>query len=211
MSIRVMPVIASLALLSIVPPAAQASEGKPLVGEDLYQLCSSFPLNSQCKGYEIPVALDDRPGMAGGCLFLVNQVEKKGDCKIAVSDAEIVIYQENAEKLKVLKDRAPTRIIKIIPSEISRFEYREDTQNRTGARIVNTLLFGVWAGLLTRDRKTAEFQLTYPDSLLTMVVDRNAGNEMRSQLEKSIGRPAGLPGAPPTSTSSPMPLLTPIG
>ena len=202
MSIRVISsVVASLVMLSVVPPiGARASEEKPLVGEDLYQLCSSFPLNSQCKGYEIPVALDDRPGMAGGCLFLVNQVEKRGDCKIAVNDAEIVVYHETAEKLKVLKDRASTRMVKIIPSEVSRFEYREDTQDRTGARVVNTLLFGLWAGLLTRDRKTAEFQLTYPDSLLTMVVDRNAGNGIRSQLEKSIGRPAGLPGATPMPT-----------
>ena len=207
MSIRVMSsVVATLVLLSVVPPiAARASEEKPLIGEDLYQLCSSFPLNSQCKGYEIPVALDDRPGMGGGCLFLVNQVEKRGDCKIAVNDTEIVVYHEIAEKLKVLKDRASTRMVKIIPSEVSRFEYREDTQDRTGARVVNTLLFGLWAGLLTRDRKTAEFQLTYPDSMLTMVVDRNAGNAMRSQLEKSIGRPAGLPGTAPTATPTPSP------
>ena len=208
MSIRVVSsVVASLVCLSIVPPVM--AEEKPLASEDLYQLCSSFPFNSQCKGYEIPVALDDRPGMAGGCLFLVNQVEKRGDCKIVVSDAEILVYQETADKLKILKDRAATRTVKITPSQISRFEYREDTQDRTGARVVNTLLFGLWAGLLTRDRKTSEFQLTYPDALLTLVVDRNAGNGVRSQLEKSIGRPAGLPGATATATPSPISSPTP--
>ena len=167
MSIRVISsVVASLVMLSVVPPiGARASEEKPLVGEDLYQLCSSFPLNSQCKGYEIPVALDDRPGMGGSCLFLVSQVEKKGDCKVVVNDTEIVIYQEIDGKLKLLKDRASTRMVKITPSEVSRFEYREDTQDRTGARVVNTLLFGVWAGLLTRDRKTAEFQPVRPCDL----------------------------------------------
>ncbi len=211
MLIRVISgVVTSLVLWSMLPPiGARASEAKPLIGEDLYQLCSSFPFNSQCKGYEIPVALDDRPGIAGFCLFLVNQVEKKGDCKVVASDNEILIYQEIDGKLKMLKDRASTRMVKITPSEVSRFEYREDTQDRSGARIVNTLLFGVWGGLFTRDRKTSEVQLIHLDSTLTMVVDRNAGNEVRSRLEKTIGRPAGLPGATPSPTPSPTPSQIP--
>lgn len=61
---------------------------------DLYQLCSSFPLNSKCKGYEAPIPLDKREGKTGDCTLKNNEGESRGICKIAVNEAGITIYQE---------------------------------------------------------------------------------------------------------------------
>jgi hypothetical protein len=63
-----------------------------LDGEKLYQLCSRFPLNSQCQGYETPISLDNRLGKTGDCIFKNNDVENRGLCKITVNEAGITIY-----------------------------------------------------------------------------------------------------------------------
>lgn len=187
----------SIAILMAAAPV-MAEAGKPPIGEDLYQLCSSFPHNSQCNGYEIPIALADRPGQIGHCLFK-EEKEQGGDCKVVAEESEITIYQEVEGKLKVLKDRSPTRIVKLTRSQIGRFEYRQDREDRTGARVLSTLAFGLPGLLMEPDRDISQFLLEYSlpttDSaqkagagMWTFVVDRSAVPNVRSQLEKSVGR-----------------------
>jgi hypothetical protein len=191
--------------LAILMAAAPVMAEKPPIGEDLYQLCSSFPYNSQCKGYEIPIALADRPGQIGRCLFKKEEEQEQGgDCKVVAEESEITIYQEVEGKLKVLKDQSPTRIVKLTRTQMGRFEYRESTQDRTGERVVSTLLIGLPGLLAVRDREISEFQLEYSlpttDSAQkagvgkwTFVVDRNVGLDVRSKLEKSAGRKSESP------------------
>lgn len=187
----------SIAILMAAAPV-MAEAGKPPIGEDLYELCSSFPHNSQCNGYEIPIALADRPGQIGHCLFK-EEKEQGGDCKVVAEESEITIYQEVEGKLKVLKDRSPTRIVKLTRSQIGRFEYRQDREDRTGARVLSTLAFGLPGLLMEPDRDISQFLLEYSlpttDSVQkagvrtwTFVVDRSAVPNVRSQLEKSVGR-----------------------
>jgi hypothetical protein len=190
--------------IAILMAAAPVMAEKPLIGEDLYQLCSSFPYNSQCNGYEIPIALADRPGQIGRCLFKEEEKEQGGDCKVVGEESEITIYQEVEGKLKVLKDQSPTRVVKLTRPQMGRFEYRESTQDRTGERVVSTLLIGLPGLLAVRDREISEFQLEYSlptaDSApkagagkWTFVVDRNVGLDVRSKLEKSVGRKSESP------------------
>lgn len=198
--------------ISILMAAAPAFAEKPPIGEDLYELCSSFPHNSQCNGYEIPIALADRPGQIGRCVFKEEEKEQGADCKVVAEESEITIYQEVEGKLKVLKDRSPTRIVKLTRSQMGRFEYRESTQDRTGERVVSTLLIGLPGLLAVRDREISEFQLEYSlpttDSAQkagvgrwTFVVDRNVGLDVRSKLEKSVGR---QPESPTPADSKPV-------
>jgi hypothetical protein len=201
----------SLAILMAAAPV-MAEDGKPPIGEDLYELCSSFPHNSQCNGYEIPIALADRPGQIGRCLFKKEEEQEQGaDCKVVAEESEITIYQEVEGKLKVLKDRSPTRIVKLMRSQIGRFEYRQDREDRTGARVLTTLAFGLPGLLMEPDRDISQFLLEYSlpttDSaqkagvgMWTFVVDRSAVPNIRSQLEKSVGRP---PESPALADSKP--------
>ena len=38
--------------------------------EDLFQLCSKFPFNSRCEGYDAPIPLDNRLGEEAKCLLI---------------------------------------------------------------------------------------------------------------------------------------------
>ncbi|MFN6538698.1 MAG: hypothetical protein RM021_020430 [Nostoc sp. EkiNYC01] len=106
---------------AVFVPAAIA-----LDGEKLYQLCSRFPLNSQCQGYETPISLGNHSGKTGNCIFKKNEVENRGLCKITVNETGITIYQETGKKLEIINDQKPTRTIEITATSVSRIEYRED-------------------------------------------------------------------------------------
>jgi hypothetical protein len=180
-------------------PAAHALDGKKL-----YQLCSRFPLNSQCQGYETPVALDDRTGKMGDCIFKNNEVESRGLCKITVNDTGITIYQETGEELEIINSKKSTRTVQITPTSVGRIQYREDEKGNTGAKVVNTILFGVAGLLLTPNKKISEIEFDYSTTpqdtskeqsvnSLRVFVGRETGREMRSHLEKITGRQAEIP------------------
>ncbi|MBD2517601.1 hypothetical protein H6G93_22005 [Nostoc sp. FACHB-973] len=190
---------------AVFVPAAIA-----LDGEKLYQLCSRFPLNSQCQGYETPISLGNRSGKTGNCIFKKNEVENRGLCKITVNETGITIYQETGKKLEIINDQKPTRTIEISATSVSGIEYREDEKNNTDAKVLNTLLFGIAGLLLTPNKKVSEIQINYTSTTpqdtsqeqqsvdsLRLVVGRETGREMRSQLEKITGRQAEVPQAKP--------------
>ena len=52
------------ALTKVSPILVASAEEVDL--EELYQLCSSFPYNSRCEGFDIPVILDNQPGTLVG-------------------------------------------------------------------------------------------------------------------------------------------------
>ncbi|MBU7581898.1 MAG: hypothetical protein KAF91_03135 [Nostoc sp. TH1S01] len=176
-------------------PTASALDGK-----ELYQLCSSFPLNSQCKDYEVPIPLDNRSGKKADCIFKNNEKETRGICKIDVTEKGITIYQETGKKLEIINDKKSTRTIQIQPTSVSKIEYREDEKANVEGKIVNTILFGVAGLLFTPNQKISEIQINYTlttsqdtsqeqqnvDSL-RIFVGRGTGREMRSQLEKITG------------------------
>ncbi|AFY42520.1 hypothetical protein Nos7107_1889 [Nostoc sp. PCC 7107] len=179
-----------------------------LNAKELYQLCSSFPLNSRCQGYEAPISLDNRSGKKGDCILKKHDLEKRGNCKINVNETGITVYQEMGERLEIINDKKSTRIIQIFPNNISRIEYREDEKDNTDARVVNTLLFGITGFLLTPNKKISEIQINYASATpedtsqeqqsmdyLRIFVGRGTGREMRSQLEKITGLQAETPQA----------------
>lgn len=184
-------------------PTATALDGK-----ELYQLCSSFPLNSQCKDYEAPVPLDNRSGKKADCVFKNNEKEKRGACKINVSETGITIYQETGETLEIINDKKSTRTIQIQPTSVSKIEYREDEKANVDAIVANTLLLGVSGFPFNTRKKISEIQLNYTSitpqdtspeqqnvDSLRIFVGRGTGREMRSQLEKITGLQAELPQA----------------
>ncbi|MFM7407675.1 MAG: hypothetical protein ACKO3K_13710 [Cuspidothrix sp.] len=189
-----------LVVEAVFIPAAHALDAKKL-----YQLCSRFPLNSQCQGYETPIALDDRPGKIGDCIFKNNEVESRGLCKITVNDTGITIYQETGKELEIINDKKSTRTVNITATSVGRIQYREDEKDNTGAKVVNTLLFGVAGLLFTPNKKVSEIEFDYTsttpqdtsqeksENSLRVVVGREIGREMRSQLEKITGRQADTP------------------
>ncbi len=77
-----------------------------------------IPQNSQCNGYQVPIALDDRPGEAGACVVTTKKIETRTVCKLAVNNGKVIAYYEIGEDLEVLSDKKATREIQINGTEI---------------------------------------------------------------------------------------------
>jgi hypothetical protein len=80
-----------LSLPLLLAPLVMQTPVQALESEDLYRLCSQFPHNAQCKGYEAPVPLEKRPGKMAACVVKLPESETKGACKVQVEDAEITL------------------------------------------------------------------------------------------------------------------------
>jgi hypothetical protein len=168
--------------------------------EDLYQLCASFPYNSQCKGYEAPVPLSQRSGQLGGCVIQLAAVETKGACKVSLENDTITLYQEVGTGLKILNDQKSTRMMVLPAQSVSTIQYREAKKLNSGNAVFNTLAFGLLGLALTKKRKYAEISLNYRDAVgpnnptMTMLIfDQKTGLAMREQLEKLTGKTVELP------------------
>ena len=165
---------------------------------DLYNLCSQFPLNSRCEGYETPISLADRSGNEGKCALIANQTEQKGRCKVSTTEDELSIYIETGEPLTVLEQELATQTIMIPFSQVVSLDYMEYNQEDQTAGTVGGLLGGllgaaigsafhhsqnlseIEVGYLTQTTAGQEI-LTY----LTFIVEREAGLALQAQLAAS--------------------------
>jgi hypothetical protein len=193
---------AHLLLPLLLTQLAIPSLAHAMSSEDLYRLCSEFPHNSQCKGYEAPIGLAKRPGKTAACLIKTPEAELKGACKFQIDDQEITLYQEFGDNLSVLQNEKATRKIIIPNSDVSSIQYREGKKTNTGATVVNTLAFGLVGLFLTPKKKYAEVSVNYAvaggsgdSNYAVMVLDRDTGLETRFQLEKATGKTVELPEA----------------
>ncbi|NJP08527.1 MAG: hypothetical protein HC866_02845 [Leptolyngbyaceae cyanobacterium RU_5_1] len=151
----------SLASLLTVLVGFTPAYAQQLSEDDRYELCSKSPSDSQCKGYQVPVSLDDRPGEAGSCVLTTNTIETETVCKLIVNEKKVVAYYEVGEKLRFLKKKKATQEIQISSSDIKAIRYREGRKDNSTARAINTALFGVTGFLFSRDKKVSEVTVDY--------------------------------------------------
>lgn len=81
--------------------------------DELYKLCSSFPFNSRCEGFEAPIPLDDREGTQVNCGLDLSQVDASGNCRILLEDNTLVIYAEEGDPIEPLDNQKGSREIRI--------------------------------------------------------------------------------------------------
>ena len=155
-------------------------------GNELYNLCSRFPLNSKCKGYEAPISLKDRLGIEAKCL--ISSQEEVEECKINLTEESVTFYLETGDDLNILDGQKDTQEIEIPLAAIKSFTYSERKKTDVGA----VLAFGVF-GLLSK-KKTSTFNLRLEPSQenqenvlpkqAVFVTKRNLGREIRQSLEE---------------------------
>jgi uncharacterized protein YjbI with pentapeptide repeats len=92
---------------------SQSSLAQEEVTPDLYNLCAKFPLNTKCKGIEVPISLKDRMGETASCQFLLGEFQKNAACKINMKDNTLILYQEQGDKLEQLEEKRATIEYKI--------------------------------------------------------------------------------------------------
>ena len=178
----------TLILASLFPPYSVAQETEI----DLFNLCSKFPLNSKCKGYEAPISLKIRPGDQAQCI--VSGQEKAEKCKVNITDDSLKFYMETGKELTVLDDSKDTKELVITLTVVESFSYSEKKKTDIGA----VLALGVWGLFAKKKTSTFNFRLepqeeaeekTIPKQVV-FVVPRKVGREMRENLEEKIGVPA---------------------
>ena len=91
--------------------------------QELYSLCTKFPLNGRCEGMGKPIPLSDRKGQEVVCNFTFDPgifeqpnrhsvlnlgFKQPGGCKIIAREDSLTIYQEQGEKIELLEDKRST-------------------------------------------------------------------------------------------------------
>ncbi|MDJ0633549.1 MAG: hypothetical protein QNJ34_10210 [Xenococcaceae cyanobacterium MO_188.B29] len=159
---------------------------------DLFNLCSKFPLNSKCKGYEAPISLKSRPGEQAQCI--VSGQEKAEKCKVNITDESLKFYMETGKELSILDDSKDTKELVIPLTVVDSFSYSEKKKTDIGA----VLALGVWGLFAKKKTSTFNFRLEPQEEAeekiipqqVVFVVQRKLGREMRENLEEKIGVPA---------------------
>ena len=186
---RVVAIATTSLVLGLSFPATAEEE------VDIYTLCSKFPLNSRCQGYQIPVPLEERSGDLGECSLKTGETTKEGDCKVLLTDQKITIYMEEGEELEILKGQKTTREYNISIKDITALSYKKESRTPTSRRVRNFLLFGVVGAALTRPDKLAQIDIGFTDSsqnqpvanTMTLLLKRDTGTTLKDRLIQLTG------------------------
>lgn len=186
----------STILLGSYTPAEASEE------VDRYTLCSKFPLNSRCEGYEAPVSLKQRSGDEGLCSLIYSEIDLSGKCKVVITDDKITAYLEEGKGLEILNGKKPTQTIDIVLSDIVSMTYQNSKKTNVGRLVGNTLLFGLLGAVFTNPDKLSQIEIDFNGQLdsestnsqtFTVVADRDIGVELRAKLERLTGIFAEIP------------------
>ncbi|MBE9069978.1 pentapeptide repeat-containing protein [Leptolyngbya cf. ectocarpi LEGE 11479] len=134
-------------VLSLMPASVRAEE---LSLDELYKLCSSFPFNSRCEGFEAPIPLDDREGTQVNCGLDLSQVDASGDCRLLIEGNTLVVYAEEGDPIEPLDNQKGSREIRLP------FDQIYSTALRIWEREVDATAFLI-GGQLYIQRNEAEY------------------------------------------------------
>ncbi|MEO0771368.1 MAG: hypothetical protein AAFY72_18435, partial [Cyanobacteria bacterium J06649_4] len=111
---------AAIALSGIAMTALPSSA---LSVQERYHLCSRYPHNTQCEGYEIPVPLDNRDGVEGICKLEIEQTPVEDTCKVEVTETAVNIYVETGDNIRFLDGERGTKTVRVPIDSISSLSY----------------------------------------------------------------------------------------
>jgi uncharacterized protein YjbI with pentapeptide repeats len=163
---KIASVILLASILIAYPTSAQNKENSR---RELYILCSKFPLNSQCKGLEIPIPLDERSGEEAGCSLLSGNSNQSGKCKVVATEESLTVYleDEEGEPIEFLDNQLPSLEIKIFFETV--FAQNYQIWNK-----VHRLEFGYLVKPDSNQGNRTKF--------LTILTNENIPNSLNTQL-----------------------------
>ncbi len=133
----------SLTIASLFCPGSIAkAETVVTVGKgretDLYSICSKFPYNSLCKGFDVeqPVALQERPGEEARCSFISLNIEQFSRCKVNATENGLALYLEQGEPLEILDEQLTTREVIIPVEDVALVNVLQSERNRAPMKMV---------------------------------------------------------------------------
>lgn len=99
---------AFLSFFSFFLPIAVSAQSQEMSTQELYELCSRFPQNSRCEGYEAPISLDRRIGTDARCFVGWASQGQGGRCKIQITETALNVYVEAGEKIEQIGNKRST-------------------------------------------------------------------------------------------------------
>lgn len=130
----------AIALSSI---AISASSSSALSIEERYAICSKYPHNTQCEGYEIPIPLERRSGVKGKCTLQLEEKVIEDTCKVEATEQSINIYVETGSDLDLLEGKKATTAISVLPDAVSSLTYEVSSRPSKTLQAANALsIFG---------------------------------------------------------------------
>jgi hypothetical protein len=144
-------------VMSVVQPSLAISE------EELYDLCSQYPYNVQCEGYDIPIPLNRRDGEEGLCAVNMQDIALTDRCKVLIGDESLTVYLEQGEAIAPLDDQRRTEEFTMELNSVAALTYREDESVNQNRLISNTLLFGWLGAMLTEPDKVSQVEIQFVD------------------------------------------------
>ena len=105
---------------------------------DLYTLCSKFPYNSLCKGFDVeqPVALQDRSGEEARCSLISVNTNQFSRCKVNATENGLALYLEQGKPLEILDQQLTTREVIIPVEDVALVNVLQSERNRAPMRIL---------------------------------------------------------------------------
>ncbi len=156
--------IAQISLALTVALGSVVSMAQPslaLSEEELYTLCSQYPYNAQCEGYDIPIPLSRRDGEEGLCAVNMQNVALTDKCKVLVGDESLTVYLEQGEAIAPLNDERRTEEFTLGLNSVAALTYREDESVNRNRLTTNTLLFGWLGAMLTKPDKISQVEIQF--------------------------------------------------
>ncbi|MEL6938304.1 MAG: hypothetical protein AAFO84_03830 [Cyanobacteria bacterium J06598_1] len=147
--------IATGSLVSFAQPGLALSE------EEKFTLCSNYPHNSQCEGYDTPIPLSRREGEVGLCALNAAGVSVADVCKVGLSDTGLLAYVEVGESISLMDDQRRTQVYEIPTNSIVSITYSEDESVNSDRLVRNTFLFGIWGAAFTQPDKISQVEVGF--------------------------------------------------
>lgn len=125
-----------LVFSSVLSPNPVSAQNQETSTQELYDLCSAFPLNSRCEGYNAPIPLDQRVGTQARCFVGWASQGQGGRCKIQITETTLNVYVEAGEKIAQIDNKRSTLEV-LIPLDRIFFANARYWEDRSGFLTIN--------------------------------------------------------------------------
>lgn len=130
---------------TVTLPDPVFAQERPMNLHELYNLCSQFPSNSICKGFETPIPLDERTGVEAQCKVHWGFPQYSTPCKVDATPTGLTIYAEQGEPIADIGQKRGTLVLQIALERL--FSAHRDSETQALDSIIlaeYTFEFGVF-------------------------------------------------------------------
>ena len=167
-----------------------AQPGLALSEEELYALCSKYPHNTQCEGYDIPIPLSRRDGETGLCDLTMAGESVTDVCKVALGDLGLTAYVEVGDRIGLMDDQRRTQVYEIANDSIVSLAYSEDESVNSERLARNIFLFGLLGAAFTEPDRVSQVEIGFVEVDSTVAENMALSEQMDMEEQPLLSEEA---------------------